>query len=148
MLAKQVDFNQVTQFYKFPLYKVVKKRLWYLNRSLKYWLNKILSQLLWRLIGKRQINRGILSNFCCLLGKPKHFYGFSFSCEFFAKKFKKVKQWQGYLPGLGRNKGVFCPNKLKIWFQAVQGSSIAWVTTYTWSSKFSRYDTNINNLNI
>ena len=95
MLAKQVDFNQVTQFYQFPSFKVVKKRLRYLNRSLKYWLNKILSQLLWRLIGKRQINRGILSNFCCLLGKPKllmtHFYGFSFFCEFFAKKFKKVK---------------------------------------------------------
>jgi len=44
-----------------------------------------------------------------------------FFCEFFAKKFKNVKtgtrSWQKYKS--------FCPNKLKIWVQAVQGSSIA-----------------------
>ena len=35
-----------------------------------------------------------------------------------------LKRGQGHLPGLGRNIGVVCPNKLKIWVKAVQGSSM------------------------
>ena len=139
MLAKQVDFNQVTQF-SVSFIQSSKKRLRYLNRSLKYWLNKILSQLLWRLIGKRQINRGILSNFCCLL--MTQFYHFSFFfVNFLLRNSKKLKKGQGHLPGLSRNIGVFCPYKLKIWDQAVQGSSMYCMSTYTWSPKFSRFDT-------
>ena len=48
-----------------------------------------------------------------------------FFVNFLQRNSKKLKQGQGYLPGLGRNIGVFCPNKLNIWVQAVQGSSIA-----------------------